>query len=78
MTTLAEVTITVQDVRRTHCIFGARQWFRAHDLDFRDFVRHGVSAQVMWGTGDELGRQVVRRKLDDLGLADILEVLDGQ
>ncbi|WP_299311299.1 hypothetical protein [uncultured Halomonas sp.] len=54
--------ITVDDVRAVHCVHGIRAWFRAHDLDFRAFVRHGIDADVLVATGDQLALDIVERK----------------
>lgn len=30
-----------------YCMSGAKGWFAQHKLDFRDFIRNGVSAAVL-------------------------------
>lgn len=45
--------ITMQDVIAAgYCPSGARRWFRAHDLDFRAFMREGVRASVLLAVPD--------------------------
>lgn len=48
-----------------HCATGMRAWFEAVGLKdrFREFLKQGLPASVINDT-DEIGRQVVRRKLE--------------
>lgn len=46
--------------RRGFCRGGARNWFRAHGLDWTDFVKHGVEAEKLEGTGDALALALVK------------------
>ena len=41
------------------CRGGARAWFVAHGLDWSDFVRNGIAAEVMEATGDALALALV-------------------
>ena len=41
------------------CRSGARDWFRAHGLDWRDFVAHGIDADKLAATGDALALALV-------------------
>lgn len=62
---MSDLVITISDVRRAgHCVSGARRWFDAHGLDFRAFLKHGISAEAMLATGDGQGRQVVERTIE--------------
>ena len=45
-----------------YCMRGARAWFRSHGLDFRDFVRNGVSREVFMGTKCHLAQDIVKKK----------------
>lgn len=57
--------ITITDIRLTgHCVSGTRDWFKAYGLDFRDFIRNGIDAEVLLATGDALAQQVVDRKIE--------------
>lgn len=51
--------VTIDDIRRRHCVAGARRWFAARGLDFRDAVRNGVPSSVLLATGDAFAEQVV-------------------
>lgn len=42
------------------CRTGSRDWFRAHDLDWRDFVKNGIHSEVMEATGDGLALALVK------------------
>lgn len=56
--------IYADDVRRAgFCITpGARDWFARHDLDFRDFIKNGISESEFLNTGDALAQRVVDHK----------------
>jgi hypothetical protein len=57
--------ITINDVRAAgHCARGARDWFEGHGLDFRAFLRDGISARRVLAIGDGLAEQVIRRTLE--------------
>jgi len=61
---VAGLTITMNDVSKAgHCAKGARAWFRRHGLDFRDFLKNGISAQDFIDKGDALSAQVVERTI---------------
>lgn len=38
---------------------GARDFFRRHGLDYRDFLKNGIDADVIVATGDAMAMQVV-------------------
>jgi hypothetical protein len=46
-----------------HCARGTRRWFEAHDLDFRDFLKNGVDAELFVAKGDHLAADVVEKTL---------------
>lgn len=53
-------TITIEDIRASgHCVRGAAEWFRSHNLDFRDFLKNGATSDVLLATGDALAERVV-------------------
>jgi len=57
--------ITITDIRNAgHCVAGARTWFGEYDLDFRDFLKNGIDADVLLATGDAMAVQVVERKIE--------------
>lgn len=41
--------------RRGFCRGKSRDWFRAHGLDWADFVANGIDAERLEATGDALG-----------------------
>lgn len=56
--------ITMTDCQKAgHCAPGVRRWFHTYDLDFRAFMKDGISAKGMLATGDGQGRQVVARTI---------------
>ncbi len=55
--------ITINDVRAAgHCVRGARDWFERHGLDFRDFLKSGISEEAFLASGDALAARVVEMK----------------
>lgn len=59
-----DTTITMDDcIRAGHCPSGVRRWFHDHQLDFRQHMKAGTSANAMLATGDAQGGQVVSRTL---------------
>lgn len=42
-----------------YCASGAKTWFAAHGLDFRDFLKNGLDASVFEATGDAMALRVV-------------------
>lgn len=53
--------ITVDDLRKCGmCASGVRQWFIAHNLDFKDFLANGMAASKFLDTGDAMGARAVR------------------
>ncbi len=52
--------IHISDARASgYCAVGIKQWFAAHDLDFRDFLKNGIEATELQRVGDELSRKVI-------------------
>lgn len=45
--------------RRGFCARGGRTWFARHGLDWVDFVRHGINAEILEQTGDGLALALV-------------------
>lgn len=38
---------------------GAREFFKRHNLNYRDFIKNGIDADVLIATGDAMALQVV-------------------
>lgn len=52
--------VTITDIREAgFCAGGARRWFESYDLDFRDFVKNGISAEALLATNDSYADRVV-------------------
>lgn len=52
------------------CMTGAAEWFKRHDLDFRDFIHNGIAVSVVMQTGCPLGEracQAARKRVADEG-----------
>lgn len=55
--------VTLRDVLDAgYCASGAREWFRANGLDFRTFVREGISREDFLATGCHLAQDIVKKK----------------
>lgn len=46
--------------RAGFCRNGSRRWFRAHGLDWTDFIKHGIAAETLEATGDGLALALVK------------------
>jgi len=54
------VTITMRDVRAANmCSRGARAFLAERGIDWADFLRNGVSSEVLIKTGDAMALRVV-------------------
>lgn len=53
-------------VTRTHldemryCARGARRWWARHGLDWSDFIKHGIDAEILAATGDAMALRLVQ------------------
>lgn len=55
--------ITITDIRMAgHCARGVKSWFNAQGLDFRKFLREGISEEEFLATGDGQAIDVVEHK----------------
>ena len=64
--------VTIQDLRDArYCLAGVRPWFRRQDLDWQDFLAHGIEAERLRATGDALIEPVIR-------IAEMREARDGR
>ena len=52
--------VTLQDLRASRlCFQGARPWFQRHGLDWQDFLKDGLDAEILVATGDALALRVI-------------------
>lgn len=52
--------VTIAHMRRCgYCAWGIKKFFARHGLDFRDFLTHGIDADVLVKTGDAQALRVV-------------------
>lgn len=55
--------LTIDDARAAgHCVTGIRDWFKAHDLDFRDFLTNGIDSEKIEALNDGFAAQVIAAK----------------
>lgn len=61
-----DLVIVPDDLKRAGiCISpGGRRWFSSRGFDFRDFIRHGISARTLFETGDAYALRVIQVRLD--------------
>jgi len=53
--------ITMADLRRIgHCPPGVKSWFDAQGLDFRAFLKNGITVEEFLSTGDGIAKEAVR------------------
>lgn len=57
-----DLVITINDLRPGICVPGARRWFEANGLDFRDFLANGMNARQL-ATYDALSARVVADRI---------------
>ena len=60
VTTRHLFTIPGYSKRKGFCRGKSRDWFRAHGLDWRHFVAHGIPAEELEKTGDGLALALVK------------------
>lgn len=55
-----DLIIRMPDVRRAFmCSRGARLFFERHDLDWSNFLKHGIPASQLLATGDYMAQRLV-------------------
>lgn len=61
-----DLVITIDDIRRIHCVRGLKGWWRNYpDLPaFRDFLTNGIPATDLAATGDGLALRVIRLTME--------------
>jgi len=53
-------TVTVHDLKAmAYCNRGSRPFFERHGLDWGDFVRNGIDAELLIATGDAMALRLV-------------------
>lgn len=60
VTTRHLFTIPGYSKRDGFCRDRSKAWFRAHGLDWRDFVENGIDSQKLEATGDALADALVK------------------
>lgn len=54
------VTVRMEHMRKARmCSNGVRAFFKRHELDWSDFLKHGIPAEKLAATGDAMALQVV-------------------
>lgn len=54
------IKVRMEDVRAAKmCSSGARAFFQRHGLDWQEFLRDGIEAEILVKTGDAMALQVV-------------------
>lgn len=68
MSDLASITVYIDDVRAAgFCARGIKTWFDGQNLNFREFIKRGVSSDVLLKTQDPqavLAVEAARRRLN--------------
>lgn len=74
VTTRHLFTIPGYSRRNGFCRGKSRDWFRAHGLDWKSFVLHGIPAEELEKTGDGLALALVKWARD----CEVKESGDGR
>lgn len=54
------IIVTTEDIRGAYmCFMGARKWFQANGLDWQDFIKNGIDADILLAIDDVMAHQVV-------------------
>ncbi len=57
---MSDVIVTMRDIRAAKmCSQGSRDFFQRHGIDWSDFLKSGVSAELLESTGDAMALRVV-------------------
>ncbi len=48
-----------------YCSRGMRLFAQKHNLDFNDFIKNGVDAEVLLATDDEMAKRAVEEAMKD-------------
>lgn len=69
---MSKLTITAKHVQAAHmCLIpGAQNFFKRHNLNFRDFIKNGIDAELLIATGDALALEVVELARKQAGETD--------
>jgi hypothetical protein len=60
MTEPEDIIITMPDIRAARmCSGGSREFFHLHNLDWQDFLQHGIPASKLLATGDSMAVRLV-------------------
>jgi len=63
-----DTIITVADARHAgYCVAGIRAWFVMKRIDFRDFVKNGITVGRLLEIDDEFSRKVIAVKQEREG-----------
>lgn len=55
-----EHIITARDFQnKGFCLSGSRRWFADHDLDFKDFLKNGISKAILIATNDAMADRLI-------------------
>ncbi len=63
-----DLVITITDVRRRHCVAGARTWLKTHNFDYRDAIKNGLNAREMFAVGDLYSYKIVEDTMKHKGI----------
>lgn len=57
----SEPRIYMRHIRKAgRCASGTSNWWKKHNLDWKDFVRNGIDGEVLVKIGDPMAMQVVK------------------
>lgn len=77
-------TVRIKHIRQSgFCASGTRVWFERYNIDYPDFLKHGIDADILEKTGDHFAFVVCKLARDEEAaeqsqLDQQEEVSDGQ
>lgn len=62
-----ENRITMEDVRRVHCVRGIVKWLKDYGFDVRDFIANGLPESQIRQMDDAYAQQIIKMKDEEDG-----------
>ncbi len=60
------VTVTIKHGRACGmCVSGQKLFFERHGLDFRNFAKNGIDAEILRALNDAMANQVIKKAEED-------------
>ena len=71
-------TVRIRHVRQANlCASGTRAWFERHNINYTDFLKNGIDAEVILALGDHFGNTVVAKAQEEEAQQKLKEAANG-